>query len=168
MRIPAGPLLFTSSDGHFGLSVPTPEVEKMLGYCAGALPNETGGILIGRYSEALDTALVVRVTPAPPDSRSGRTWFYRGTRGLRTLLTHAWEEGNYYLGEWHFHPLAGATPSSADRRQVRDIARDDNYRCPSPLLLIIGGHPLRSRAAKAYVFSRSGEEAELLLRKTPG
>jgi hypothetical protein len=87
------------------------------------------GILVGRYNDELDSALVTRITPAPADSRAGPTWFHRGTRGLRTLLRRLWEEDQYYLGEWHFHPLADPTPSETDRQQMRDIAEDDNYYC---------------------------------------
>lgn len=161
-RRPAEPLAFKAPSGLFGFSVPAPVVERILGYCARALPNETGGILIGHYSEALDTALVSEATPAPPDSRAGRNWFYRGTRGLLSLLDEAWKDGRYYLGEWHFHPLAGPTPSETDRRQLRDIARDERYHCAEPLLLIVGGHPQRSWLARSYVFPRAEPEIELL------
>lgn len=155
-------MIFKASSGQFGLSVPGPVVEKILGYCARALPNETGGILIGSYSESFDTALVSEATPAPPDSRAGRNWFYRGTLGLLSLLDDAWKDGRYYLGEWHFHPLAGPTPSETDRRQLRDIAQDGRYHCAEPLLLIIGGHPNRDWLARSYVFPRTELETELL------
>jgi len=161
-RRPAEPLIFRAPSGLFGLSIPAPVVEKILGYCARALPNETGGILIGHYNESLDTALVSEATPAPPDSRDGRTWFYRGTQGLAHLLDEAWKDGRYYLGEWHFHPLAGPTPSETDRRQLRDIAREERYFCAAPLLLIVGGHPRRDWLARSYVFPRAEPETELL------
>lgn len=161
-RRPAEPLNFRASSGLFSLSVPASVVERMLGYCTRALPNETGGILIGRYNESLDTALVSEATPAPPDSRAGRTWFYRGTQGLLTLLDEAWQDGLYYLGEWHFHPLAGPTPSETDRRQLRDIARDERYYCAEPLLLIVGGHPHERWLVRSYVFPSAEPEIELL------
>jgi len=163
-RRPAEPLIFKSPSGLFGLSLPLPVVERILGYCARALPNETGGILIGRYGESFDTALVSEATPAPPDSRAGRTWFYRGTQGLSTLLDEAWQNGLYYLGEWHFHPLASPTPSDTDRRQLRDIAKDERYCCVEPLLLIVGGHPHKRWLAGSYVFPRAEPEIELLLQ----
>ena len=166
IKRPAEPLIFKAPSGLFGLSVPTPVVRKILGYCARALPNETGGILIGRYSECLDTALVLKVTPAPPDSRAGRTWFYRGTQGLPRLLDEAWQNGLYYIGEWHFHPLTDPTPSETDRWQLRDIARDERYYCAEPLLLIFGGHPHRRWLARSYVFSRAEPEIELLSHPT--
>lgn len=154
--------MFKAPSGLFGLSVPVPVVERILGYCTRALPYETGGILIGRYDESLDMALVSEATPAPPDSRARRNWFYRGTQGLSSLLDEAWEGGRYYLGEWHFHPLAGPTPSETDRRQLRDIAGDERYHCAEPLLLIIGGHPGKDWLARSYVFPRGKPASELL------
>lgn len=161
-RRPAESLVFKAPSGLFGLSIPLPAVERILGYCARALPNETGGIMIGRYSESFDTALVSEATPAPPDSRAGRNWFYHGTQGLPSLLEEAWQGGLYYLGEWHFHPLAGPTPSETDRRQLGDIAKDERYFCVEPLLLIIGGHPRKNWLARSYVFPRAEPEIELL------
>lgn len=155
-------MIFKAPDGLFGLSIPTPVVRKILGYCARELPNETGGILIGRYNESLNMALVSEATPAPLDSRAGRTWFYRGTQGLSKRLNKAWQDGLYYLGEWHFHPLADSTPSETDRRQLRDIAKNERYHCADPLLLIVGGRPYRNWLASSYVFPRSKPEIKLL------
>lgn len=165
-RRPAEPLIFKAPSGLFGLSIPLSVVERILSYCAMALPNETGGILIGRYNEVFDTAMVSEATPAPPDSRAGRNWFYRGIQGLPGLLDEAWKNGFYYLGEWHFHPLAGPTPSDTDRRQLRDIARDEKYHCAEPLLLIVGGHPKKDWLARSYVFPRSERATELLSQPT--
>jgi integrative and conjugative element protein (TIGR02256 family) len=161
-RRPTEPLIFKAPSGLFGLSIPVQMVERILGYCARALPNETGGILIGRYSASFDMAVVSEATPAPRDSRAGRNWFYRGTQGLLSLLDEAWKDDHHYLGEWHFHPLADPTPSETDRRQLRDIARDEKYHCAEPLLLIVGGHPQRNWLARAYVFPRTEPEIELL------
>lgn len=158
----AEPLNFRAPSGLFGLSVPAPAVERILGYCARALPNETGGILIGRYNASFDTALVSEATPAPPDSRAGRNWFYCGTQGLLSLLDEAWKDGHYYLGEWHFHPLASPTPSETDRRRLRDIAQDERYHCAEPLLLIFGGDPRREWLARSYVFPHAEPASELL------
>jgi integrative and conjugative element protein (TIGR02256 family) len=159
---PIEPLLLRSPDGRFGISIPASVLERLLLLCGEALPKETGGILIGRYNDSLDVALVSRATPAPPDSVSGPTWFSRGTRGLSSLLKGLWKERQYYLGEWHFHPQADPTPSPTDEGQLCDISADRNYHCATPLLLIMGGNPKEIWAARAFAFPRAESRVELL------
>ena len=93
-----------SSDGSFCLVIGDAQMTKMRKSCARAHPLETGGILIGRYNEDHDTALVSRVAESPADSKNGPTTFHRGTRGLQGLLKALWPRREYYLGEWHYHP----------------------------------------------------------------
>jgi hypothetical protein len=81
--------------------------------------------------------------------------FRRGTSGLQGLLNRFWRrEHQYYLGEWHFHPDASPVPSRVDNRQLAEIARDLQYRCPEPVLLIIGRSPPTRWDAAAFVFLR--------------
>ncbi len=49
--------------------------------------------------------------------------------------------GTYYIGEWHFHPFMSPVPSGTDLRQIRAIARDRDYQCPVPILIVVGGDP---------------------------
>lgn len=127
----------------------------MLKLCGRSSPRETGGILLGRYSNALDYALVTSITKAPSDSRSGRTWFVRGVRGLQSKIDNMWRrKQGYYLGEWHFHPFGEPSPSGTDSSQMREIARSPQYRCPEPILLIIGGDPPNNWTARAFIFLR--------------
>ncbi len=114
---------------------------KMVEHCRRAGRRETGGILIGHYSDLHDQALVTVVTGPPPDSRAGRQWFVRGVRGLGRALARAWRSNDYYLGEWHYHPFADAAPSETDRKQSVAFAGDPAYACPQPILLIVGGDP---------------------------
>src|SRR4051812_10740880 len=90
-------------------------------------PNETGGILIGRYSEDLRIATVTRAETKTSDSISGRTWFIRGRSGLTKLLGQLWGSGQYYLGEWHTHPEGPPVPSTTDDAQLQRIAREAPY-----------------------------------------
>lgn len=134
-------------------------------HCRDAGEVETGGILIGRYTERHDCAVVDHVTGPTEDSRATRTRFRRGTAGLQKLLDRLWRrERRYYLGEWHFHPGAASEPSSVDRRQLRSIARDPGYSCPEPILLIIGGNPSGDWTATAFVFPRGNQS----IRMQPG
>ena len=146
---------FWSEDNRFGTKIGVQHVGEILRYCQESSPQETGGILLGRYSAAHDCALIEKVTGAPVDSQMGRTWFVRGVRGLQAKLDLLWRrhEG-YYLGEWHFHPFGSPIPSSVDVKQLQKIARSRLYRCPEPMLMILGGDPANSWTMRAFLFRR--------------
>ena len=148
---------FRSADGSFGLVIGNPLLMKMKESCARAHPLETGGVLIGRYNEGHDTALVSRAIGPPSGSKSGLTTFLRGTRGLHGLLNRLWTRREYYLGEWHYHPSASAQPSVTDSRQMQVIARDDDTGCPEPVLIILG----EEDAITVHVFPRGQSTVQL-------
>lgn len=99
---------------------------------------ETGGVLIGYYNSSRKKAIITDISSAPADSKSGQTWFVRGILGLNQMLAIKWQEGEYYLGEWHIHPKSSPTPSLTDIRQMKSIAKDNKYHCREPILLIVG------------------------------
>ena len=146
---------FWSEDNRFGVRIESKSISKILGYCQESTPTETGGILLGRYSGAHDCAWIQKVTGAPDDSKMGRTWFVRGLRGLQAKLNQLWDRNEgYYLGEWHFHPFGSPTPSSVDIKQLHKIARSRLYRCPEPLLIILGGDVSNAWSMRTFVFER--------------
>ncbi|ELY2492081.1 Mov34/MPN/PAD-1 family protein [Cronobacter sakazakii] len=128
-----------------------------------AFVNETGGILIGSYSEDSSTARIVEATTRPVDSLAGRTTFQRGVRGLRPLLHARWKTGLYYVGEWHFHPGGSPEPSGDDFRSMTSIAANPDYQCLEPVMIILGGDPAGSYSLSASVFPRG--DAPIRLRE---
>ena len=82
---------------------------------------------------------------------------------VSTPLEERWREGYHYLGEWHFHPRGSPTPSGNDRRAMAKIALDDVYRCPEPILVILGGRPKSDWSLSATLF-RDGRAVELFRR----
>jgi proteasome lid subunit RPN8/RPN11 len=153
--------VFRSDDAKFGLKIRGNEFGKILEYCRGAERLETGGILVGNYSEGRDVAFVSRVSKAPRDSKSGATWFYRGIQGLQAWLHSLWSSDHYYLGEWHFHPGGRPIPSDRDVLQIKEISESPKYCCPEPILLIIGGCPSGAWEVGAYVSPRKRSLVEL-------
>jgi len=155
-----------TADGAFSAHVQASVLSALDDLCGEAGRLETGGILIGRYSDDLAVAIVCEATPPPPDSRRGRWWFVRGVRGLRDLLGTKWraKERTYYLGEWHFHPVNHVTPSGDDFEQMLKISRGKEYECREPLLIILsarrnhGGH----RTFRAFVCPAGGVPLELV------
>ncbi len=123
---------------------------------------ETGGVLIGTYNKNHDHASVLEVTGPPPDSKRGPTTFERGTQGVAAYLGKLFREKKYYyLGEWHFHPNAAPDPSSVDRKQLEEIASTPAYKCPEPLMLIIGGNPEVGLNVRIFLFSAKTGHVEL-------
>ncbi|WNG29189.1 hypothetical protein F0U62_38240 [Cystobacter fuscus] len=145
-------LEFRSADARFRVLVPGTTVRRLLHLCRSSGARETGGILVGGYSITLDCARVSAASGPPTDSVRGSSWFHRGTRGLQAWLERRWaSRGDHYLGEWHFHPYAMPLPSSTDLQQLGRIARTADYRCPEPILLIVGGDPAGKWLISAHV-----------------
>jgi hypothetical protein len=85
---------------------------------------ETGGVLLGRVSEASHTFHVVDVLDAPEDSQRSPRGFVLGTKGLRQKMT-SYSEGVgwslYCLGTWHSH-LSASGPSPTDRATATAVS----------------------------------------------
>lgn len=150
---------FRTPDRRFGLALSRERLSEILAFCRKAGRRETGGLLIGRYSDLRDLARVTHVTGPTPDSSSGRSWFHRGVAGLQKLLFDRWRQQEYYLGEWHAQPLAEPMPSDTDGRQMKAIAESSSYHCPEPILLIVGGDPMGEWTLHARVYQR-GEASQ--------
>lgn len=144
---------YRSSDCRFGLTLDEKQLRKMLEYAKVAIPNETGGILVGQYSRSLDMAILHDVSSPPVDSRAGTTWFQRGFKGLSSWLKRLWKSNTHYIGEWHFHPFAQPDPSGVDRTQIREISQQTTYQCKVPILLILGGDPSGTWLVRAFVIA---------------
>ncbi len=138
------------------------EVIEQMAAISGDPDSETGGVLIGRYSKNGAIAHVEIASAPPGDSSAGLDWFERGKNGLGDLLREQWNhpQRRYYVGEWHFHPIGRAEPSPQDRQQMAEIARDPNYHCERPLLIIASPATLRRRTARVFVISEQRELQE--------
>ena len=84
-----------------------------------ALPNETGGVLVGYADHIHNVLYVVDTIPSPQDSEKWPNSYVRGSVGLKTAvddIAHRTANVVGYLGEWHSHPDgASCTPSQHDR-----------------------------------------------------
>ena len=130
---------FVSSDGDIAVDLEPNALQRILRQAIAGKRKETGGILTGRYSAVGDRAIVEEASGPPPDSKREAVTFFRGVAGLTERLRRLWNRGSYYVGEWHFHPFASATPSPQDIRQMLAFAADPAYRCPRPVLVVVGG-----------------------------
>ncbi len=84
-----------------------------------ALPNETGGTLVGVYDLARKIVYVADILPSPPGSVCYPNLYIRGCTGLieKYERVHRLTAGMLeYVGEWHTHPQGhGCEPSQDDR-----------------------------------------------------
>lgn len=122
---------------------------------------ETGGIVLGRFSEAAQTFYLVDVWPAPEDSTRSATEFVLGTVGVRAALKDYVEStaySLYCLGTWHSH-LVESGPSSRDRATAEAFALARLM--PSVLLIRT---PTRYRALLAEPPASSVERANSVRR----
>lgn len=154
---------FSSESALYTVVISSSTIEQMVSECLKSGVNETGGILIGSYSEDNSTAMIVEATTRPADSLAGRMTFQRGIRGLRPLLHVRWKIGLYYVGEWHFHPGGSTEPSGDDFRSMTSIAANPDYQCLEPVMIILGGDPAGSYSLSASVFPRG--DAPIRLRE---
>jgi hypothetical protein len=96
-------------------------IDEEIRRCPGV---ETGGVLVGRYSETTSTFHVVDILPAPEDSARSAIEFILGTSKLRSTLEALHERSGgtlYCLGTWHNH-LVESGPSSLDRATAQTMA----------------------------------------------
>jgi integrative and conjugative element protein (TIGR02256 family) len=154
---------YWTADKKFGVVLLPKAIEELLKHAQLAKKLETGGIAMGRYSECHRYATVDHFTGPPADSQHGPTTFLRGVKGLQTLIAKLWRsERRYYLGEWHYHPGAAAEPSGTDLSQMLEVANDEKYACPEPLLFIIGGDPSAAWELRIFLTFRNRKQIELL------
>jgi hypothetical protein len=84
---------------------------------------ETGGIVMGRISEAAQTFYIADVLPAPPDSQRASHEFILGTEGARKMISDYAESCGYSLfclGTWHNH-LTASEASNTDRKTAAAV-----------------------------------------------
>lgn len=149
----SSPHRLRSLNGRLGMDLPTALLDRMVRLCQSAGRVETGGILVGYYSDNHAVAIVNAVSNAPVDSTQTRTRFHRGICGLQQWINRLWRQNQgFYLGEWHFHPFASPQPSPRDLEQIEEVAGAQVYCCPEPLLVIIGGDPRGAWNYRAFVF----------------
>lgn len=155
---------FSSSDQKFSVRISPSVVQSAVDLCLKSYPNETGGVIAGRYDKNGRVALVKYFTPPPIDSKFSRTAFYRGLSGLKDMFLALWKDEEYYLGEWHYHPDASPTASSVDLNQMKEIANGESWRCPEPILIIVGRVPSAPVELGVYVYPKDKKHLlELLI-----
>lgn len=106
-----------------------------------ALPNETGGVLIGAYDIARKRIYIVYQVRAPEDSISSPTSFIRGCANLPDRLKYIYEttlDNLTYIGEWHSHPSVNTQKSTDDIKLHKAIVSYNSENCLPGCMMILG------------------------------
>lgn len=157
-----------SSCGRYGLRISSQIMSKILRFCRMSAQTETGGILVGYYTRRRDCAIVTDCSAPPVDSVCKRTIFHRGIEGLQQWILGLWnlKYRRYYIGEWHFHVLSSSTPSQIDVEQIKSTSEKVTYRCPEPIMVIVGGDASKDWSCKSFVYSQKEGLMELSRGRT--
>lgn len=145
---------FKSTDDRFSVEINDKLLSNIKSECIKAGNKETGGILIGKYSENNSNAIISSVTGPPKDSKQKNYTFERGVCGLEKIIDDNWDLGYYYLGEWHFHPNRSPQPSVMDDIQMKKFAMNKLLKCPEPILIVIGGNQNKKWKISAHVYTK--------------
>lgn len=102
-------------------------VAKLFASRQDALPNETGGAILGVTDLKTKTIIIVDVLSAPPDSEASPSHFVRGKEGQVEALAQVHARTARvvdYVGEWHSHPDGcPAQPSPLDDHLLDTLHR---------------------------------------------
>ncbi len=82
---------------------------------------EAGGILLGQVKE--NNIYITRVSFPSNQDKSSRFSFSRNKDYAQAIIDFEFHNSNkrtIYLGEWHTHPEELPTPSTTDRKMIKD------------------------------------------------
>ncbi len=136
-----GLICFQSDDMSYGVKISLKNIRYMHELCMNALPNETGGILVGYYSDDCAWAKITKIIGPPAGSTHRPRFFLRNSGSLLKMLESLWQKNQYYIGEWHYHPFSSPLPSTTDLQTMHNLSVDKKLHCPEPIMIIIGGAP---------------------------
>lgn len=114
----------------------TPALELIIAESSREYPNETGGILIGKFNENENYVLIEYATASGPGAQFSPSHFRRDGDYSQMLLDEivTKSDGEYdYIGEWHSHPVKSG-PSARDRAAMRWIAKNSKYAIKQPIM----------------------------------
>ncbi len=124
-----------------------------------AIPNETGGTLVGYYCEHDMKACITDAFEPIKGAKRKRTKFYRPPDSLDRQLSEIYRKSEgkiYYLGEWHTHPLSSTQPSDQDKRSLTELAKSQDVATDTPILIVLGGDFKKQTEIGCYLFNTSG------------
>lgn len=120
--------------------VPESVLEDLIAHAEARLPLETGGILVGYWSQDAGP-VVTKVVGPGPRAQHVRDRFSPDYEFHREQAVRWWLETGgteFYLGDWHSHPMTGPYLSRKDRRALREIAASKGSGEHPALMAVLG------------------------------
>lgn len=150
-----------TTEGSEGAIVWMPQniIQACLDEASDKFPLETGGTFMGWWADGDTAAITAMIGPGPDAYRGPHSFQPDEAWQLDQIARHYAASGRRetYLGDWHSHPGAPAGNLSwIDRRVLRRVITTPSARCPTPLTIIVWGHPddWKLTAWRAYLRPR--------------
>jgi integrative and conjugative element protein (TIGR02256 family) len=105
-------------------------------------PDETGGMLVGYWSESGGAVITETIDGGPDAIRRPSRFEPNGAWQQQRLDEIYLQSGRLqtYLGDWHSHPHGAPRPSFRDRETAKKVATAKEARAPRPLTVICSKH----------------------------
>lgn len=119
-----------------------PVVKEMLVEAERLFPLETGGVMMGYWSESKDGVVICHATGPGPRAVHTEHTFIPDYDYQESEIGRLYEESgrvHTYLGDWHTHPREAVYLSPKDERALRKVADFPDARAPVPIMAILGG-----------------------------
>ena len=119
-------------------------------------PNESGGFLIGCYSNNLKQ-LHISDYILPKRYNSIPCLFERSIDGIKEIFEKIFDrKKQYYVGEWHTHPNGSSMYSQTDLQAMIQIANHDTVNIENPILLIVSIDKNKFKDFSIYLYDKKG------------
>jgi integrative and conjugative element protein (TIGR02256 family) len=151
--------LWRFSERECLVQLPDSLLNVMKAVASDAMPNETGGTLVGHYSEDRRVAFVTQILASTTGARRERSGFFRPSDSVDDQLAKVYRESKgctHYLGDWHSHPMGNPTPSSTDLSTLRGLAQSTRVATDTPVMIIVGGNFDSQSPMSCTLAERSG------------
>jgi integrative and conjugative element protein (TIGR02256 family) len=129
------------------------------------MPCETGGILMGYWSNE-DEVVVTAIVGPGPKAVHKLTSFVPDNEYHKQEISWRYEQSGYtetYLGDWHTHPFTASYLSDRDKKTLKKIADFEHARLEKPLMMILGTQPFKLNVwAHAYVRYRFAKKTVIV------
>lgn len=107
------------------------------------LPNETGGVMMGYWSNAFECVITNIIGPGPKATHE--RFSFKPDSDFHTKeiakVYNASGRIETYLGDWHTHPDSSSYLSSTDEKTLKKISNHKPSRLAKALMLILGTDP---------------------------
>jgi integrative and conjugative element protein (TIGR02256 family) len=103
-------------------------------------PLETGGVLVGYWSEDGREVVITAVSGPGPKAIHSKSDFTPDYLYQDQFVASAYARSgrrHTYLGDWHTHPDGGTKLSGLDKRTLRRISRAQDARAAAPIMVIV-------------------------------